>query len=255
VVSTSEGWGSGFFVSSDGVLVTNAHVIGNHESVTVTLSDGKSIDTSTLYVDADRDLALVKISGNNYPYLKLSKSVPDVGADVIAIGSPGLGSAMLTNTVTKGIVSAVRHTDAGTWIQTDTALNHGNSGGPLLNRNDEVVGVNTLKAPPEFSGLNFSIASPDVDTLVRSRFGVTLNGDDTKHQEGSGVVSIISVPPGADIEVDGEFLGSTPSELPMNSGEHTLTITKKGFTPFERTLQVIPGAKQTISAELEPDGK
>ena len=68
----------------------------------------------------------------------------------------------------------------------------------------------------------------------------------------SGVVSVISVPPGADIEVDGAFLGSTPSELPLNLGEHVVTITKKGFKPFQRKLRVIPGAKQTVSAELEP---
>lgn len=253
VVSTPEGWGSGFFVSPDGVIVTNAHVIGNRQSVTVTLSDGRSIETSTLYVDSERDLALVKVPGGNYPYLKLSKVAPDAGADVIAIGSPGVGSTMLTNTVTKGIVSAVRRTNAGTWIQTDTALNHGNSGGPLLNRNAEVVGVNTLKAPPEFSGLNFSIASSDVDTLVRARFGVTLNTEDIKQAEGTGIVSVVSLPPGADLEVDGVFIGNTPSELPMSVGDHSLRITKKGFKAFERRLRVVPNGKQSISAELEPD--
>jgi serine protease Do len=255
VVSTTDAWGSGFFISPDGVLVTNAHVIGNHQSVTIILSNGKRTETSTIYVDSNRDLALVKIPGTQYPYLKLSKGEPNVGADVIAIGSPGLGSMVLTNTVTKGIVSAVRHTQTGTWIQTDTALNHGNSGGPLLNRSDEVVAVNTLKALPEFSGLNFCIASSEVESFVRASFGVRLGGADNKQVESSGVVSFASVPQGADIELDGAFLGSTPSDLPMKSGEHTLVIKKKGFRPFERKLTVVPGAKQTVSAELEPEGK
>ena len=75
---------------------------------------------------------------------------------------------------------------------------------------------------------------------------------DPDYDSQSGAVSVISVPPGADIEVDGAFLGSTPSELPLTAGDHTVTITKKGFKLFQRKLRVIPGAKQTVSAELEP---
>ena len=137
------------------------------------------------------------------------------------------------------------------WIQTDTAINHGNSGGPLLNRKGEVVGVNTLRAPiSEYSGMNFALASSEVDKLVRLKFGVQLNAVDTANA--TGLISVSSNPSGADIEVDGVFLGDTPAELPMAAGDRALKITKRGFTTFERKLHVIPGGKQSVSAELEP---
>lgn len=110
-ISGSRGAGSGFFITSDGLIVTNAHVVRSESSVTVTLSNGKSLESSAIYVDEDRDLAFVKIPGSTYPKLNLKILPPNPGADVIAIGSPL--SEQLTNSVTKGVVSGIRHGDHG----------------------------------------------------------------------------------------------------------------------------------------------
>lgn len=241
--------GSGFFISPDGLIVTNAHVVKGESVVTVTTSTGTSIQSSTIYVDDDRDLAFVKVSGTGYPALKLDIAPPNVGSDVIAIGSPL--DEVLTNTVTKGIVSGIRHGEHGTWIQTDAALNPGNSGGPLLNTSGEVVGVNTIKiVAPDVSGINFSLASSEIAVLLRSRFGASVS-QLSPEGAATGNVAVISTPSGADIEIDGVFLGSTPAELPLSVGERTLRITKKGYTPFERKLEVVAAGKQSISADLE----
>jgi serine protease Do len=254
VVSTSEGWGSGFFVSRNGVVVTNAHVVRGHLSATIVTSSGKSMESSQIYVDQDRDLALIKLPDGDYPFLKISHYLPNVGADVLAIGSPGVGSTIMTDTVTKGIVSGVRDFKDGTWIQTDAAINHGNSGGPLIDRKGEVVGVNTLRASPsEYSGMNFSLSSTEISKLVYSKFGVQLDGDSAPSQVGS--VSLTSNPSGADIEVDGVFVGTTPADLPIGSGERQVRITKNGFNSFERKIRIMAGAKQSISADLESKQK
>jgi serine protease Do len=250
VVSTPEGWGSGFFISSKGVVATNAHVVRGHTSVSVVMSNGKTLESAALYIDEDRDLALIKLPDGDYPFLKIGHYLPDVGADVLAIGSPGIGSAIMTDTVTKGIVSGVRNFDDGIWIQTDAAINHGNSGGPLIDRRGEVIGVNTLRAlPSEYSGMNFSLSSTEITKLVYAKFGVQLDGAAPSADVGS--VSLVSNPSGADIEVDGVFVGTTPAELPMNAGVRTIRITKTGFDPFDRKMQIVSGGKQSVSADLQ----
>lgn len=241
--------GSGFFIMSDGLIVTNAHVVRDESSVTVTTANGTSMQSSTIYTDEDRDLAFVKVAGTNYPTLRLQTTPPNPGADVIAIGSPV--SDQLANSVTKGVVSGLRHGDHGIWIQTDTALNPGNSGGPLLNISGEVVGVNTLKlVDPHVTGINFSLASSEVADLLRSRFGTSFTQPVATAPNLSTVV-ITSTPAGADIEVDGVDLGNTPAEVPLAVGERALRITKKGYRPLERKVQVVSGGKQTVSADLE----
>jgi serine protease Do len=255
VVSTSDGWGSGFLISPQGVVVTNAHVIGNAQSVKVSLNNGQTFNTAAIYKDDDKDLALVKVPGADLPFLSIADTLPQAGADVIAIGSPGLGTMALTNTVTKGIVSAVRQSGEDTWIQTDVSINRGNSGGPLLNSNGRVVGVNTLAAKKsEYSGLNFAISTEELAGIVEQHFGVSLHPTNTNAAQG-GSMTVSSVPPGADVEIDGVFIGSTPSEVPVQVGDRRVKVSKKGFKTYERTVRVIAGAKQSVSAELEPEAK
>lgn len=250
VVSTEQGWGSGFFISSQGVVVTNAHVVGDAQSVKVSLSDGRTFESGAIFKDQDKDLALIKLPGSGFPFLRLATAPPGPGADVIAIGSPGIGNLALTDTVTKGVVSAVRQLGGETWIQTDAAINHGNSGGPLLNASGDVVGVNTLIAnKAEYSGLNFSISSDELSHLVGAQFGVNLDEAVTTAPESS--LSIASVPAGADIQIDGVFIGTTPSEIPVQAGDHHIIIAENGYKTYERTIRVLAGAKQSISAELE----
>ena len=161
VISNSAGQetalGSGFLVSADGEIVTNYHVIKEAHSAVVKLSNGAFFPVSgVLATDADKDLAIIKVNGKNLPFLSLGDIEKlHVGDHVVAIGSP-LG---LEGTVSDGIVSAVRDVAKMKWIQTTAPVSHGNSGGPLLDMNNHVVGVITWGVNLEL-GQNLNFASP-----------------------------------------------------------------------------------------------
>jgi S1-C subfamily serine protease len=141
------GTGSGFLFSSDGYLFTNSHVVHNAQTIRVKLHDGSSSQAELIGEDPDTDLAILKISEADFKPAKLGDAEGlKIGQLVIAIGNP-LG---FQHTVTAGVVSALGRTLEGqtgrmmdSMIQTDAALNPGNSGGPLINAEGEVVGVNT----------------------------------------------------------------------------------------------------------------
>ncbi|MCC5618878.1 trypsin-like peptidase domain-containing protein [Nostoc sp. CHAB 5836] len=162
------GTGSGFILSENGELLTNAHVVADTDTVQVTLKDGRTLEGKVVGVDSVTDVAVVKIKANHLPTVKLGNSqnlIP--GQWAIAIGNP-LG---LDNTVTIGIISATERTSTQvgvpdkrvSFIQTDAAINPGNSGGPLLNAQGEVIGVNTaIRADAQ--GLGFAIP---IETAAR----------------------------------------------------------------------------------------
>jgi serine protease Do len=161
--------GSGFFISADGYIVTNNHVVDHATEVKVTMSDGKVLDAKVIGVDAKTDLALLKVKNEGtFPFVSFASQAPRVGDWVIAVGNPfGLGG-----TVTAGIVSA-RGRDIGSgpyddFLQIDAPVNHGNSGGPTFNADGEVVGVNTAIFSPSGGsvGIGFAIASDVVKTVV-----------------------------------------------------------------------------------------
>lgn len=155
------GTGSGFILSGDGRLLTNAHVVTGSETVEVTLKDGRTFEGRVVGSDAVTDVAAVKINTTGLPTVRIGRSdnlIP--GEWAIAIGNP-LG---LDNTVTAGIISATGRSSSQvgvpdkrvSFIQTDAAINPGNSGGPLLNERGEVIGVNTaIRADAQ--GLGFAI--------------------------------------------------------------------------------------------------
>lgn len=155
------GTGSGFILSSDGEIVTNAHVVAGSEVVEVTLKDGRTFEGLVVGTDSVTDVAVVKIEVTNLPTVELGSSTNLVpGQWAIAIGNP-LG---LDNTVTAGIISATGRSSSQVgvpdkrvrFIQTDAAINPGNSGGPLLNDRGEVIGINTaIRADAQ--GLGFAI--------------------------------------------------------------------------------------------------
>jgi len=165
----SQAQGSGFFISGDGYIVTNDHVVDHATEVTVTTSDGKSMPAKVIGVDTKTDLALLKAQGSDFPYVTFASHTPRVGDWVIAVGNPfGLGG-----TVTAGIVSA-RGRDIGSgpyddFLQIDAPVNHGNSGGPTFNAEGEVVGVNTAIFSPSGGsvGIGFAIASDVVKDVVQ----------------------------------------------------------------------------------------
>lgn len=156
-----EGTGSGFIISEDGQILTNAHVVEGADTVTVTLKDGQTFIGKVMGIDTMTDIAVVKIEGKNLPIAPLG-SADDLipGEWAIAIGNP-MG---LDNTVTVGIISALDRTSSQVgipdkrvkFIQTDAAINPGNSGGPLLNALGEVIGINTA-IRPNAEGLGFAI--------------------------------------------------------------------------------------------------
>ncbi len=155
------GIGSGFILQSDGLILTNAHVVSGTDRVTVTLKDGRDFTGQVLGKDELTDVAVVKIPANNLPTVTIGDSDQlKPGEWAIAIGNP-LG---LDNTVTAGIISATNRSsrDVGVpnreinYIQTDAAINPGNSGGPLLNQQGQVIGINTAIIARS-QGLGFAI--------------------------------------------------------------------------------------------------
>jgi serine protease Do len=159
------GVGSGFILSSDGLIMTNAHVVDGADEVLVTLTDKREFKAKIIGADKRTDVAVVKIEASGLPAIKVGDvSRLRVGEWVMAIGSP-FG---LENTVTAGIVSA-KQRDTGDYlpfIQTDVAINPGNSGGPLINMRGEVVGINSqiYSRSGGFMGISFSIP---MDEAVR----------------------------------------------------------------------------------------
>ena len=163
------GEGSGFFISSDGYIVTNNHVAQDSKSVTVTMDNGKVLDAKVVGTDPKTDLALLKVDEpGDYPYVTFAKEPPKIGDWVVAIGNPfGLGG-----TVTAGIVSAEGR-DIGDgpydrFLQIDAPINKGNSGGPAFNEEGQVVGVNTAIYSPSGGsiGIGFAIPASTVERVV-----------------------------------------------------------------------------------------
>lgn len=138
-----QGIGSGVIISSDGYIVTNNHVVDGQEGLAVALNDGKTTVTAKLVGrDVTGDLAVLKIEGAVPGFTKFADKA-EVGETVVAIGA-ALGN--FRNSVSKGVISGLNRTlpsDNGVYVQTDAAINHGNSGGPLLNLRGEIVGINT----------------------------------------------------------------------------------------------------------------
>lgn len=146
------GLGSGFIISSDGYILTNDHVAGNAKKVIITMTNGEKYDAKIIGSDRVTDVALLKIEGKNFPYIKLGNSSDViVGEWTIAFGNPfGLFDKNAKPTVTVGVVSnqGISFTQEDRvyrdMIQTDAAISSGNSGGPLLNALGEVIGMNTV---------------------------------------------------------------------------------------------------------------
>ena len=172
------GIGSGVIISPDGYIITNNHVVADATDIKVTLGDRRILPAKLIGTDPLTDLAVIKIEGSSFPNVPLGDSSQlRPGQTVLAFGNP-FGFRF---TVTRGIVSALNRPNPynddprkpGQFIQTDAAINQGNSGGPLVNAHGEVVGINTFLISPSgsFAGMGFAIPSqivqPTVESLVR----------------------------------------------------------------------------------------
>ncbi|MCB2048851.1 MAG: Do family serine endopeptidase [Novosphingobium sp.] len=264
--------GSGFIISADGYVVTNNHVVapasrgGEIKSITVTMPNGTEYNARLVGRDDASDLAVLKVDGQrNLPFVKFGDSTKSrVGDWVIAIGNPfGLGG-----TVTAGIISAVyRNTGSGTaydrYIQTDTAINRGNSGGPMFDMNGNVIGINNAIFSPTGGsvGIGFAIpaeiAAPIVEKLRR--------GEAIER----GYLGVRIQPLGEDLAASlglarnkGEFVqavepGQAAAKAGIQSGDVVVKVDGKEVTQ-EQTLSYLvantaPGT--VIPVELIRDGK
>jgi len=270
------GVGSGFILTADGYVMTNAHVVEDASEVLVTLPDKREFKAKIVGADKRTDVAVVKIEATGLPAVKVGDiSRLRVGEWVMAIGSP-FG---LENTVTAGIVSA-KQRDTGEYlpfIQTDVAINPGNSGGPLINMRGEVVGINSqiYSRSGGFMGISFSIpideairVSDQLRTsgrVSRGRIGVQIDqvtkdvaeaiglgkaqGALVRGVEAGSPGEKAGVEPGDVItKFDGKAI-EKPSDLPRLVG-NTKPGTKSTLTVFRR------GASRDLSvtiAEIEPD--
>lgn len=182
--------GSGFIVSEDGLIVTNAHVVANKHRVKVELKSRATYDAKIIDVDQKADIALIKIdTPTKLPVLLLGRSADlRPGEFVVAIGSP----FSLQNTVTTGIVSTtqrggkelgLRNSDMD-YIQTDAIINYGNSGGPLVNLDGEVIGINTLKVT---AGISFAIPSDKIRQFLSESHDRQAKGQTSQKKKYLGV--------------------------------------------------------------------
>jgi serine protease Do len=192
--------GTGFLVTADGYILTNNHLVGDAEDIQVQLDDGRTLKAKVVGTDPETDVAVVKIDAADLPYVELADSdTLEVGEWVLAIGNP-FG---LSHTVTAGIVSAKGRSRIGVadfedFIQTDAAINFGNSGGPLLNLDGKAVGINTAIIGPG-GNVGIGLAIPinmaqgiyeqlkDSGKVVRGYLGVEINDISTGVGEFYGV--------------------------------------------------------------------
>jgi serine protease Do len=217
------GVGSGFIISDDGYVLTNAHVVEGADEVVVTLTDRREFKAKVLGSDARSDVALLKVDARNLPSVRIGDSSKiRVGEWVIAIGSP----FNLENTVTAGIISA-KARDTGEYlplIQSDVAVNPGNSGGPLINMRGEVIGINSQIATLSgaYNGISFAVPIDEVmrvsdqirktGKVTRGRLGVQISEVTTDVAESLGLgrargAEVAMVEPGGPADKAGVKVG------------------------------------------------
>jgi serine protease Do len=256
------GLGSGFIVSADGFIVTNAHVVENAEEINVRLNDKREYKARVIGADTRSDVAVIKIDATGLPTVKIGDmSKVRVGEWVVAIGSP-FGFA---NTVTAGIVSAKSrenlsgdpNLDAVPFIQTDVAVNPGNSGGPLLNMRGEVIGINSqiFSRTGSFAGISFAIpidyafnvADQIMKTghVTRGRIGVSITNVTRDLAESLGL-------PKAEGAIVGSLEdGSPAAKAGIEVGDVVMKIDGRpveGSADLSRTIRSVrPGSKVNLT--------
>ena len=270
--------GSGFIISADGYVVSNYHVVEDAETLTVMLSDGTEYDAELIGYDDTNDVSLLKIEAENLPYVTLGSSSALVEGDqVCAIGNP-LGE--LTSSLTVGYVSAMdrqitTENGAMNMIQTDAAINSGNSGGPLFNTKGEVIGINTAKysgtsnSGATIEGIGFAIPIDDVKDILSDlkEYGYVQTGYlgvEVRDVDSSGVS--YGLPEGAFVQTvvaggAAEKAGIQPQDIIVDLGGHKvesvsdlLKALRKVDAGQETTVTVYR-AGQRVNLKVTPDAK
>ena len=262
LLSSSEGSGSGFLLTETLVAATNGHVAKDQSSLTATTGNGQTFNAKVEYIDPTLDIALIKLEGTNFPTLPIADlSTIQPGSTVVAIGNPSHG---FQNTLTRGVVSAVgpMPNEPGTWIQTDASINPGNSGGPLLNAAGEVVGINTQKPflsgdGRPLQGIGFALSASDLLAVLR-RFYPDLSlvpqaRPVTETNQGKGKVTVSADVEGAEIYVDGDFVGNVPSTFTLSAGNHKVELRTPKGAAWQRNVHILDGSEVNLRATLSQD--
>jgi len=256
------GLGSGFVVSPDGFIVTNAHVVENADEITVRFSDRRELSAKVVGADTRSDVAVIKVEATGLPVVKIADTRKlRVGEWVIAIGSP-FG---FSNTVTAGIVSATGrenlsgdpNLDAVPFIQTDVAVNPGNSGGPLLNMRGEVVGINSqiFSRTGSFAGISFAIP---IDYAFNVAEQLMKTGKVTRGRIGVGIQNVtkdladsLGLGKAQGAAVSNVEEGSPAAKAGLEVGDVILKIDGRaveGSADLSRTIRAVkPGSRVNLS--------
>ena len=268
-----QGQGSGFIISPDGLILTNHHVVGEADRVTVRLGDGREFIAKTIGTDPPSDVAVIKIDAQGLPALPLGNSdAMEVGDWVIAAGNP-FG---LTQSITVGVVSAKGRsrlgiTDFEDFIQTDAAINPGNSGGPLINLRGEAIGLNTaiFSRSGGYMGIGFAIPINMATTIkdqlvtkgkvVRGYMGVRIQeltkalAESLNIQNTEGVL-VADVSPGSPADKAGLKRGDVVVSVngsPVQDPGHLRNLIAMNAPGSKVTLQILRDAKkQNLTATL-----
>ncbi len=254
--------GSGFIISADGYVVTNFHVVENATAVAVVTFDGNQHEARIIGYDSTNDIAVLKVEGENLPHVTLGSSdAMIVGDQVVAIGNP-LGT--LSSTLTVGFVSAkdriVSTTGIGiNMLQTDAAINSGNSGGPLFNMAGEVVGITTAKysgytaSGAAIEGIGFAIPMDDVVDMILDlqQYGYITGAylGVTVRDVNAAVAAEYGLPLGTRVEevvpgVCADRAGILPGDIIIDLGGYEIT----NISDLSRALRKLePGQKTTIT--------
>ena len=287
----ANGWGSGVIISADGYIITNNHVVENAESVDITLNDKRTFTAKVVGRDPGSDIALLKIKAENLPFIKYGDSEQlRLGEWVLAVGNP----FNLTSTVTAGIVSAKGrylglnegNNKIESYIQTDAALNMGNSGGALVNTKGLLVGITSAIMSPNgaYSGNSFAIPVTIVKKVVndlkefgevqRAIIGVNIQDVDAdiaskqNLSEVKGILVTRIIPSGSAqeagmkendviVKFDGQNV-NTMAELQEQVGKHrpgdkaTVTFLRNGKeTTLPITMKNIAGNTKVVTSDME----
>ncbi|ANW33232.1 serine protease [Ketogulonicigenium vulgare] len=257
--------GSGFVISADGYIVTNNHVIADADQIQIEFFSGDSLPATVVGTDPNTDIALLKVEASDLPYVEFgdsSETAARVGDWVMAMGNP-LGQGF---SVSAGIISARNRALSGTYddyIQTDAAINRGNSGGPLFNMEGQVIGVNTAILSPNGGsiGIGFAMSSEVVSGVVGQlrEFGETRRG-----WLGARVQAVtqdmVGALPGLE-NARGALISDVPEgparEAGLQAGDVVLTFDGATVTDSRGFVQMIgaAGADQTVTLGVLRDGE